>query len=54
MDKPDELRKLQLALLENGFRHLKVAGVLVYSTCYDCHEQNEAVVEAFLDRNRSF
>lgn len=39
-----ELRPLQRALLENGYRMLKRGGVLVYSTCSMMREQNEDVV----------
>ncbi|XP_020580548.1 uncharacterized protein LOC110024747 isoform X2 [Phalaenopsis equestris] len=45
------LTTLQLALLTNGFRLLKVGGSLVYSTCSLTVSQNEAVVEQFLSRN---
>ncbi|PKU87401.1 uncharacterized protein LOC110114712 isoform X2 [Dendrobium catenatum] len=44
---------LQLALLTNGFRLLKIGGSLVYSTCSLTVAQNEAVVEQFLSRNPS-
>lgn len=47
------LTALQLTLLTNGFRLLKVGGSLVYSTCSLTISQNEAVVEQFLSRNPS-
>lgn len=44
----DSLRELQRSLLTNGFRNLKPGGVLVYSTCSQAREQNEDIVEWFL------
>eukprot|EP00268_Persea_americana_P055340 TRINITY_DN6426_c0_g1_i3.p1 TRINITY_DN6426_c0_g1~~TRINITY_DN6426_c0_g1_i3.p1 ORF type:complete len:111 (+),score=11.10 TRINITY_DN6426_c0_g1_i3:1715-2047(+) len=44
---------MQLHLLTNGFRLLKVGGTLVYSTCSLTVGQNEDVVERFLSRNPS-
>ncbi|ERM99195.1 uncharacterized protein LOC18427225 isoform X2 [Amborella trichopoda] len=44
---------LQLQLLTNGYRLLKVGGVLVYSTCSLTIAQNEDVVEQFLSENPS-
>ncbi|XP_077221110.1 S-adenosyl-L-methionine-dependent methyltransferases superfamily protein [Tasmannia lanceolata] len=49
----DTLTHLQLQLLTNGFRLLKVGGSLVYSTCSLTVAQNEDVVELFLSRNSS-
>lgn len=42
---------LQLQLLNNGFRLLKVGGTLVYSTCSLTTAQNEGIVEKFLEAN---
>ncbi|RHN41963.1 putative multisite-specific tRNA:(cytosine-C(5))-methyltransferase [Medicago truncatula] len=42
---------LQLNLLTNGFRLLKVGGSLVYSTCSLTVAQNEDVMEQFLKEN---
>eukprot|EP00598_Pedospumella_elongata_P011097 CAMPEP_0185007226 /NCGR_PEP_ID=MMETSP1098-20130426/86543_1 /TAXON_ID=89044 /ORGANISM="Spumella elongata, Strain CCAP 955/1" /LENGTH=465 /DNA_ID=CAMNT_0027535531 /DNA_START=1 /DNA_END=1394 /DNA_ORIENTATION=+ len=44
----DALRELQRLLLLNGFRNLKPGGVLVYSTCSQAREQNEDIVQWFL------
>ncbi|KAK9142214.1 hypothetical protein Syun_011614 [Stephania yunnanensis] len=49
----DVLTYLQLQLLTNGFRLLKVGGSLVYSTCSLTVAQNEDVVEQFLSGNTS-
>lgn len=42
------ITRLQLQLLNNGFRLLKIGGTLVYSTCSLTTAQNEGVVEQFL------
>ncbi|KAJ2787376.1 hypothetical protein GGI15_000740, partial [Coemansia interrupta] len=42
---------LQLRLLENGWRLLRVGGTLVYSTCSLAPEQNEMVVMRFLQNH---
>ncbi|KAH6836433.1 S-adenosyl-L-methionine-dependent methyltransferases superfamily protein [Perilla frutescens var. hirtella] len=47
-ERTDDLTVLQLKLLINGFRLLKVGGSLVYSTCSLTVAQNEDVVERFL------
>ncbi|XP_054810786.1 rRNA (cytosine-C(5))-methyltransferase NOP2C isoform X2 [Prosopis cineraria] len=57
-DRIDNLFALQLSLLTNGFRLLKVGGSLVYSTCSFLLisltiAQNEDVVEQFLKENVS-
>ncbi|XP_042468281.1 rRNA (cytosine-C(5))-methyltransferase NOP2C-like isoform X2 [Zingiber officinale] len=49
----DSLQHLQLQLLTNGFRLLRVGGTLVYSTCSLTVAQNEDVVKQFLLRNSS-
>ncbi|XP_020207428.1 probable 28S rRNA (cytosine-C(5))-methyltransferase [Cajanus cajan] len=52
-ERTDDLHTLQLNLLTNGFRLLKVGGSLVYSTCSLTVAQNEDVVEQFLKENRT-
>eukprot|EP01023_Acetabularia_acetabulum_P022440 TRINITY_DN22078_c0_g1_i3.p1 TRINITY_DN22078_c0_g1~~TRINITY_DN22078_c0_g1_i3.p1 ORF type:complete len:494 (-),score=70.80 TRINITY_DN22078_c0_g1_i3:196-1677(-) len=49
IENQEQLCKLQMALLRNGFKNLKVGGVLVYSTCSFCRSQNEDIVEQFLE-----
>jgi 16S rRNA (cytosine967-C5)-methyltransferase len=54
---PDTMRTLpalQLAILENQARYVKPGGVLLYSTCTLVREENEGVVEAFLQKNSEF
>jgi 16S rRNA C967 or C1407 C5-methylase (RsmB/RsmF family) len=44
---------LQQGLISNGFRRLRVGGVLVYSTCSLTLSQNEGVVRWLLEREPS-
>ncbi|XP_057718902.1 uncharacterized protein LOC130933303 [Arachis stenosperma] len=50
-ERTHNLHVLQLNLLRNGFRLLKVGGSLVYSTSSLTLVQNEDVVEHFLKEN---
>nr|GMC57426.1 probable 28S rRNA (cytosine-C(5))-methyltransferase [Ipomoea batatas]GME13506.1 probable 28S rRNA (cytosine-C(5))-methyltransferase [Ipomoea batatas] len=52
-ERTDDLAILQLQLLTNGFKLLKVGGFLVYSTCSLTDAQNEDVVDKFLSENSS-
>ncbi|XP_019446890.1 PREDICTED: multisite-specific tRNA:(cytosine-C(5))-methyltransferase trm4b isoform X2 [Lupinus angustifolius] len=52
-ERTDHLHALQLNLLTNGFRLLKVGGSLVYSTCSLTVAQNEDVLEQFLKENKT-
>jgi 16S rRNA (cytosine967-C5)-methyltransferase len=49
-----ELHSRQLLLLENTVPHLRPGGVLVYSTCSLEEEENERVVDIFLNRHPEF
>jgi len=46
--------ELQLSILGNVSAYVKEAGVLVYSTCTVFHEENEDVVEKFLNEHPEF
>jgi 16S rRNA (cytosine967-C5)-methyltransferase len=48
------LSELQLSILGNLSAYVKEGGVLVYSTCTVFHEENEDVVERFLDKHPEF
>lgn len=48
------LRKSQIALLKNGASKLKPDGILVYSTCSIEPEENQQIVEEFLDQTKGF
>jgi 16S rRNA (cytosine967-C5)-methyltransferase len=48
------LSELQSSILKNLSRYVKKGGILVYSTCTVFHEENEDVVEKFLDKHSEF
>lgn len=50
----DRLSQLQLTLLNNAKDLLKKGGIMVYSTCSLAKEENEMVVEKFLQENKNF
>jgi 16S rRNA (cytosine967-C5)-methyltransferase len=49
-----ELQKKQLSILSNASDTLKPGGVLLYSTCSLEPQENEMVVEKFLEHNTDF
>ncbi len=49
-----QLPELQLQILKNQATYVRPGGVLLYSTCTLVREENEGVVEAFLQENREF
>ena len=50
----ERLRQLQFLILSNVSDYLKKGGILVYSTCTVFHEENEDVVEKFLNGHPEF
>lgn len=50
----NRLGELQLSILRNLAAHVKEGGVLLYSTCTVFREENEDVVERFLEKNSEF
>ena len=55
--KPEDVGKItdiQLKILENCAKYLKSGGSLVYSTCSILNEENEKVVNKFLNENNQF
>lgn len=54
LTKMERLLELQASILQNAGRYVKPGGVLLYSTCTVLKRENEAVAEAFLERNRDF
>ena len=49
-----ELSKLQLDILTSSVKYLKVGGEILYSTCTLRREENEEIVEKFLECNPEF
>ncbi len=50
----EELNKIQMALIENATRLVRKGGVIVYSTCTIIPEENQGVVQWFLERHPEF
>ena len=50
----DHFPALQFAILSNASRSVKAKGTLVYCTCTLLPEENEGVVERFIDKNGDF
>jgi len=49
----DELTDLQLRLLKNAANMVKPGGVIVYCTCTIEPEENESIIEKFLQEIKS-
>lgn len=49
-----ELESIQLSILENAARYVKKGGRIVYSTCTLRKNENERIINAFLDKNSAF
>jgi len=49
-----DLTKVQTVLLNNASKYVKVGGEIVYSTCTITKEENEDIIEHFLDENKNF
>ena len=55
--KPEDSRHLatiQLQILQNCSRYLKIGGRLLYATCTTSREENQEVVRHFLSKNHNF
>ncbi|MBO5098841.1 MAG: 16S rRNA (cytosine(967)-C(5))-methyltransferase RsmB, partial [Clostridia bacterium] len=50
----DSLTALQYNILEKGSMYVKKGGKLVYSTCTINKDENEHIVEKFLENNKNF
>ena len=49
-----EISEIQYKILENCSKYLKQNGELVYSTCSILKEENENLIEKFLQKNKEF
>ena len=45
---------MQLAILKSAAEAVKPGGILVYSTCTVAHEENQDVVNSFLQEHQEF
>lgn len=50
----EELTKIQYKILVNASKYLKNNGILVYSTCTNTFEENEGIINKFLEENKEF
>ena len=49
-----KISKLQLEILNNVSKYLKIGGTLVYSTCSILKSENDCIIESFLQNNQNF
>jgi 16S rRNA (cytosine967-C5)-methyltransferase len=49
-----ELQKIQTAILQNASKYVKKDGVIVYSTCTITSEEDEQIIDKFLEENPNF
>lgn len=49
-----ELQKIQMDIISNASNYVKKGGTLVYSTCTISQEENEEIIQYFLDKNENF
>ena len=54
LSEAQRLPEIQLEILKAAAEYVKEGGILVYSTCTVNIEENERVIERFLEENRSF
>lgn len=48
------LSNIQLSILTNASKYVKIGGIIVYSTCTILEDENEKVIERFLKQNTNF
>ncbi|MDF2672853.1 MAG: rsmB [Clostridiales bacterium] len=49
-----ELQKIQMEIINNASNYVKREGTLVYSTCTISEEENEEIIQSFLENNENF
>jgi len=54
MEDLEEITKIQLNILQNCSKLLRKGGEIVYSTCSILKEENEDIIEKFLELNKNF
>lgn len=53
-DDVEEISKVQLDILLNCSKYLKQNGKIVYSTCSIFKEENQNIIDKFLEKNKNF
>lgn len=48
------LNKIQKQILKNGSEYLEINGILIYSTCTFTLEENECIIDKFLNENKNY
>ena len=54
LEESTELATIQLQILTNCSKYLKIGGRIIYATCTTCRNENQDVVAEFLAQNRNF
>ncbi len=54
MEDIDSLSKIQLIMINNAAKYVKIGGVLVYSTCTIDKKENDEIIEIFLETHSEF
>ncbi|WDU84465.1 hypothetical protein PWK10_06630 [Caloramator sp. Dgby_cultured_2] len=49
-----DLTKIQSILLKNASKYVKINGEILYSTCTITKDENEQIIEKFLNENTNF
>ena len=49
-----DLADIQYEILKNNAKYVKIDGDLVYSTCTITFEENESIIEKFINENDGF
>ncbi|WP_036728931.1 16S rRNA (cytosine(967)-C(5))-methyltransferase RsmB [Peptoniphilus mikwangii] len=50
----EKLTKIQMNIINNASKYVKIGGIITYSTCTITREENEDIINKFLDENKNF
>lgn len=54
IEKIESIKKTQFSILENIYKYLKEDGILVYSTCTINKDENEIMIDKFIEKHSNF